>query len=250
MTGRVGEHPCKLRTGTSALIDPQQPHEARTKGCELVSVALSPVLINELLTDLGWYHADAYAEFQATSVDDESLTAMARAFASELAEARPGQTVMLHALVRQLATYLLRSHFRVRRYPAIELSRVGPVDRRLRRAVELIHAHYADDLGLKEMADSVYLSEYHFAHLFKALTGFTPHGYLANVRIEGARALLLGTKLPVTQIASRVGYRSASHFAHAFKAVTGVSPTVFRAGRLPSRPLLEARSATGRSQQP
>jgi len=250
MTGRIGEHPCKLRTGTSALIDAQQPHEAHTRGCELLSVAVSPVLVNELLAELGWYHPDAYAAFQATTTGDATIASLARVFASELAEERPGQTVMLHALVRQLATHLLRSHLRVRRYPAIELSRVGPVDRRLRRAIELIHAHYADDLSLKEMADSVYLSEYHFAHLFKALTGFTPHGYLANVRIEGARALLLGTKLPVTRIAPRVGYRSASHFAHAFKAVTGVSPTVFRAGRLPAGPLLEARSATGRSQQP
>jgi AraC family transcriptional regulator len=231
LTGKIAGIPFKLRPGASALIDPQQPHAAQTRGCELVSIGLSPVLVDEVLTELGWNHPDAYAAFEVATADDENLAAMARALAYELGEERPGQAVMLEALGRQLATHLFRTHFRVRRRPALELSREGPVDRRIRRAIDLVHARYAEDVTLQEMAASVYLSEYHFAHLFKTLTGFTPHAYLANLRIERARGLLLGTKLPVAQVALRVGYRSASHFAHAFKSITGVSPTLFRVGQ-------------------
>jgi AraC family transcriptional regulator len=231
MSGRIAERRFTLRPGTSALIEPQTSHEAHTPGCELVSVAISPVLVNELLTELGWNHPDAYPEFEAAEVADETLAATSRAFARELAEERPGQAIMIQALVRQLTTHLFRSHFRVRRHASLELSRGGPVDRRIRRAIDLVHARYAEDLTLQELAESVYLSDYHFARLFKDLTGFSPHAYLTNVRVERARALLLSTKLPVSQIALRVGYRSPSHFAHAFKAIAGVSPTLFRAGR-------------------
>ena len=250
MTASVGDQRVELRTEMSTLINPQEGHEAHTDACELVSVALSPVLVDELLTDLGWYHPDAYAAFQATTTDDDTIASLARVFAREIAEEHPGQAVMLDALVRQLAMHLLRSHLIVRRLPSIELSRAGPVDRRLRRAIELIHTRFAEDVSLRAMADAVYLSEYHFARLFKTITGLTPHGYLANVRIEQARTLLTETRLPITQIALRVGYRSASHFAHAFKAVTGVSPTVFRAGLSRAGLLPATTSAIDRSEQP
>jgi AraC family transcriptional regulator len=61
------------------------------------------------------------------------------------------------------------------------------------------------------------------------VTGFTPHAYLANVRIDRARTLLTHTDLPITRIAAEAGYRSSSHFAHAFRGVTGESPRAYRA---------------------
>lgn len=250
LTANVGEEKIDVAAGGSLLINPQEAHETHTDECEVVSVALSPVLVDELLTKLGWHHPDAYAAFQATTTDDDTITSLARALASEVAEERPGQALMLDALVRQLVMHLLRSHFVIRRNPTIELSRAGPVDRRLRRAVELVHTRFAEDVSLKEMADAVYLSEYHFARLFKTVTGFTPHGYLANVRIEQARKLLADTRLPIMQIARRVGYRSPSHFAHAFKATTGVSPTVFRAGLSPAGVPFSTTSAIDRSPPP
>jgi AraC family transcriptional regulator len=156
------------------------------------------------------------------------LSSLGRQLADEIAEERPGQSRMLDALLQQLAVHLLREHVRVRRSPTIERSRVGPVDRRLRRAVELMHAHADAELSLDDLADAAALSPSHFAHLFKDLVGLTPHAYLTNLRLERARALLIETELPVTEIAARVGFRSPSHFATAFRAVTGVSPRAFR----------------------
>src|ERR1051325_8956198 len=67
--------------------------------------------------------------------------------------------------------------------------RVGLVDRRIRRAVELMHAQLHEDMPLEEMAAAAFLSPFHFARLFKKVTGTTPHAYLAALRLERARTL-------------------------------------------------------------
>jgi AraC family transcriptional regulator len=148
--------------------------------------------------------------------------------ASEVSADKLGRGAMIDALGHQLIVQLLRSHLTVRRSSSIELSRAGPVDRRLRRAIEFMHDNYSRELSVDEIAAAAYLSEYHFAHLFKRITGLTPHTYLANLRLERARALLLETALPISEIAATVGYQSQSHFTKAFKFVTGVTPRVFR----------------------
>ncbi len=229
LTGVIAGTPIMLEAGKSALIGPGEPHEARADGCELVSVAIDPILIDELLTDFGWNRSDARPVFRQHVVADPAIVSIATSLARELVPGQSGQRVMVDALVRQLGVHLLRTHFRVRRDPTIELSRAGPVDRRLRRAIELMDARCGEELSLKELAASVFLSEHYFAHLFKQITGLTPHAYLANLRIERARALLVQTDLPITRIAAEVGYRSSSHFAHAFRSVTGESPRAFRA---------------------
>ena len=117
----------------------------------------------------------------------------------------------------------------MRRSDELELSRVGLIDRRIRRAVELMHARLDDNLSLKEIAADSYLSPFHFSRLFKKLTGATPHAYLAGQRVARARLLLAETDLSVTQISSRVGYASPSHFTKAFRQATGLTPRAFRA---------------------
>jgi len=101
----------------------------------------------------------------------------------------------------------------------------------LRRAIEFMHDNYSRELALEEIAGAAYLSEFHFARMFKQITGVTPHYYLANLRLERARKLLLETTLPISEIAWMVGYQSQSHFTRVFRSVTGVTPRAFRNAR-------------------
>jgi AraC family transcriptional regulator len=140
-----------------------------------------------------------------------------------------GQEVVVAALVEQIVVQLLRRHANVRRSDELELSRAGLVDRRVRRAVELMHAHLGRELSLGELAAAAYLSPFHFARLFKKVIGASPHAYLAAMRIERARTLLATTDLSITETAQRVGYASSSHFTKAFRQSTGLTPRAFRA---------------------
>jgi AraC family transcriptional regulator len=224
----VGVRAVSIGEGQAALIDPGQTHAARATAW-LVSVALEPTFVDDLLAQLGWYQAGAHPAYRASVVTDRRIAEIGRLLADELGWQQSGRDLMVDALIRQLGIHLLRTHLRLRRTPAVELSRAGQVDPRLRRALELMHDRCGEELSLKDLAASVFLSEHYFAHLFKEITGLTPHAYLANVRIERARALLLETDLAITRIAAQVGYRSSAHFAHAFRAVTGTTPRAYRA---------------------
>ena len=228
MVVTIGEGVFELSAGQTALTNVGQTHSASVSAVEFVSIGLSPVLVNELIADIGLTRVAADVAFRANVITDGEIVRMARAIADEMSHEQLGHAAMLDTLVRQLGIQLLRHHFTIRISDHIELSRAGPVDRRLRRAIEFMHDNFGREIALEEIAAAAYLSEYHFARLFKRITGVTPHAYLSNVRLERARKLLAETALPIVDIAAQVGYQSQSHFTKMFKSVTGVTPRVYR----------------------
>lgn len=228
MSARIGEQPFELSAGDVLLTDVGQRHSAVVFDVEFLSVRVSPVLVNELVNELGLIRTSPAVLFRSSLIRDDDLIVFIRSIASELSTEEIGQSEMLDALVRQILIHLLRYHLTVRKAEQIEMSRAGPVDRRLRRAIEFMHDNFGTEIALEEIAAAAYLSEYHFARLFKQISGVTPHVYLANLRIDRARKLLTETSLPISQIASQVGYQSQSHFTKMFKSVAGVTPRVYR----------------------
>lgn len=165
---------------------------------------------------------------------DEKLDAVFAEVIAELTDDKPGKEIVMRALVEQLLVHVLRKYAQPRRSEELELSRAGLVDRRIRRSVELMHTQLDQELTLRALAAASYLSPFHFARLFKKLTGSTPHNYLAGVRAARAQLLLAETDLSVTEIGSRVGYLSASHFTKAFRLATGTTPREFRKALIPA----------------
>jgi AraC family transcriptional regulator len=224
----IGEENFDLSAGQIALTDANRNHSASAEAVEFLSIAISPMLVGEMVIETGLARASAEINFRQGVVVDETINALSRQIVEEMAFLSPGHEAMLDAIVRQMVIHLLRHHFTVRQSARIELSRAGPVDRRLRRAIEFMHDNYERELALEEIASAAYLSEYHFARVFKQITGLTPHAYLANIRLERARKLLSETTFSINQVAAMVGYQSQSHFTKIFKAVTGITPGAFR----------------------
>lgn len=228
MKTTIGESRFTLSAGQCALTNVGEDHSASAGDVEFVSIGMSPVLVNELASELGAVGTAGQISFRASVVTDEAISQMARAIVIEVSSDQLGRAAMLEAQVRQLVIHLLRKHLTVRKSDRIELSRAGLVDRRLRLAIEYMHDNFGRELALEEIAAAAFLSEYHFARLFKQITGVTPHVYLANVRLERARKLLAETSLSISEVAATVGYQSQSHFTKMFKAVTGVTPRAYR----------------------
>lgn len=224
----IGADDYEISKGETAFTNIGQNHAATASGVELLSIGINPALVDELASEMGMTRASAEIIFRAHVVKDETISQTALAIACEMAGEMVGQGAMIDAIVRQLVIHLLRSHLTVRKSARIEFSRAGPVDRRLRRAIEFMHNNYSRELALEEIASAAYLSEYHFARLFKQITGLTVHAYLANLRLDRARKLLVETALPISEIASTVGYQSQSHFTKIFKSVTGTTPRAYR----------------------
>jgi AraC-like DNA-binding protein/ligand-binding sensor protein len=96
------------------------------------------------------------------------------------------------------------------------------------RAKQFINTHQADDLSLADVAHAVNTSTFYFCKMFKKGTGLTFTDYLARVRVEKAKNLLLNPNLRVSEIAYGSGFQSLTHFNRIFRRLTGQSPTEYR----------------------
>jgi len=78
------------------------------------------------------------------------------------------------------------------------------------------------------MADKLHFSVGYFGDLIKKETGQTAQQYIQNKIIALAKQELLGSDLPVSEVASRLGFEYPQHFTRMFKKVTGKSPSAYR----------------------
>lgn len=230
LKARTGEINTQLEPGGAVLLNPGGEASATGKTAEYLSLELSSTLVFDCALRSRFVTSGARIDLRGPAIEGgDGLARLAREIAHELRNAEAGQELVVAALVEQTVVHLLRHHANVHRADEMELSRAGLVDRRIRRAVELMHAKLGEDLALDEIAAAAYLSPFHFARLFKKLTGSAPHAYLAALRATRAQTLLADTDLSVTEIAARVGYQSPSHFTKAFRQATGLTPRAFRA---------------------
>jgi AraC-like DNA-binding protein len=100
---------------------------------------------------------------------------------------------------------------------------------RLSRVKEFIEASLGQPLALADLAEVAGLTRTHFASLFRASTGMTPHKYLLRRRVQRAQILLANTALPILQVAFEAGFQTQAHFTVVFKQVTGLPPGSWRA---------------------
>ena len=225
-----------LASSQSIVLEPNVTISANGKQAELLFLTFSASLVLQCAANMHLIPPNSTVSFTRSHVDqDNKLDALLAEFGFELAGDEPGKEIVMRALVEQVLVHVLRNYSQPRLSDQLELSRVGLVDRRIRRSVELMHTQLDQDLTLKALAAASYLSPFHFARLFKKLTGATPHNYLAGIRATRAQSLLAETELSVTEVGAQVGYLSASHFTKAFRLATGTTPREFRKGLIARR---------------
>jgi len=218
-----------LDEGQSVVLEPNTNVSAKGQRVALLFLTFSASVVIERAAAMRLIPPKSIVTFtDAHLKGDRKLNGILDEFAAELVTDKPGKAIFMRALMEHLLVHLLRNYSTPLLSEELELSRVGLVDRRIRRSVELMHTQLDQDLTLKELAAASYLSPFHFARLFKKLTGLSPHNYLASIRATRAQLLLAETDLSVAQIGARVGYLSGSHFTKAFRLATGATPREFR----------------------
>lgn len=218
-----------LSASQSVVLEPNTSVTTKGRHVELLFLTFSASLVLQHAAAMRLIPPKSIVTFKREHVQgDQKLDSLLSEFFSELSGEQAGKEIIMRALVEQALVHILRNYSTPRLSEELELSRVGLVDRRIRRSVELMHTQLDQDLTLKALAAASYLSPFHFARLFKKLTGASPHNYLAGIRAIRAQLLLAETDLSVTEIGSRVGYLSGSHFTKAFRIATGVTPREFR----------------------
>jgi AraC-like DNA-binding protein len=88
-----------------------------------------------------------------------------------------------------------------------------------------------EDVSLALVARHSGVSEGHLSRMFHHATGLTFREYVAQVRIEHAKALLMRSSKGVTEIAYESGFQSLSQFHRIFRRAFGTTPATMRRGR-------------------
>lgn len=102
----------------------------------------------------------------------------------------------------------------------------------IKRACAYINRHYAEDVTVDRIAESVNLNKNYLIRIFKREMGTTPMKYLLDVRLYFARALLLQTDETVSGIAERCGFNTSSYFIKCFRERYLESPLSYKRARL------------------
>ena len=100
----------------------------------------------------------------------------------------------------------------------------------INNAIEYMENHLTDDITLSDIAESVYISAFHFQRAFSMMAGISPAEYLRNRRLSQAGAELANGNERVIDIAMKYGYESSESFTKAFSRFHGFLPMQVRKG--------------------
>jgi transcriptional regulator GlxA family with amidase domain len=94
-----------------------------------------------------------------------------------------------------------------------------------------MRANLGRDLSIDALARVAGISPFHFVRVFARQVGRTPMQQVTRLRMELADHLLTESDLPVSEVATRCGYRSVTAFSGAVRRHCGRSPRERRSRR-------------------
>ena len=227
----VGGRLFAMQEGSGILIPPGVLHSTSYRsshaGAERTALFFREEDLNYAdLRDLvgGWAKTERPSLFLLDQSFREGLEAL---FAAMLAEDRIRDCYcerMLDLRCKEVLLYLSRCALYEEDLPQ-ELRTGDPL---VLLAARFIGAHYAQKLGIPELARACGCSESLLSLRFKRATGIGVHAYLQGFRLQQAASLLAQTKRSVTDIAFSCGFQSPGYFKDAFRKVYGISPRAYR----------------------
>jgi AraC family transcriptional regulator len=212
----------KINTGSSFIVPESIEHTAHTfTETEFIVLSLEPSLVNPI----------AYESIDPDRVEiiphiqenfDPLIYGIGLAFKREIESNGLGGRLYIDALTTTLSVHLLHQYSGKK--PILKEYINGLSQYKIRRLMDYIDNHIAEDLSLAELASEVGMSQYYFARLFKQSIGLTPHQYVIQRRVARAKKFLLEGKSSISDIALMVGFADQSHLTYHFKRLLGVTP--------------------------
>jgi AraC-like DNA-binding protein len=207
------------RPGRLLVFNPDEPHSGHlnhSSGWRYRAFYVDEGGLAQLRDHLS---IDPAAGFTANTVDDPALV---RAFlrlhhALDTAEPMAAEELLQGSFGRLFTRHGDRR-------PAPEPEALD--DRRLARALELLHARHGESVLLKEVAAEVGLTPFQLIAGFKRRLGMTPHARLLQFRLDAAAALMRQGQ-PPARAAVEAGFYDQSALNRHFKRAYGVTPGQF-----------------------
>ena len=96
---------------------------------------------------------------------------------------------------------------------------------RIGKALQLIHASYAQALDVARLAESAGMSVPSFHNHFRVVTCTSPMQYLKSIRLHQSRLLMVREGMTAAAACHAVGFESTSQFNREFKRLFGLTPS-------------------------
>lgn len=98
----------------------------------------------------------------------------------------------------------------------------------VKNALEYIRENSQEKLRLSDVADQVYVSQWHLSKLLNKHTGKTFSDLLNGARMDRSKELLKDPALRICDVAEQVGFQDLAHFSRVFKKLEGMSAGEYR----------------------
>ena len=217
-------HTVRVAPGDAGLFPSMSPVSARTANSgSFVTVSLEPKFL--LFAAHGLVTPDRLELVPRFPVHDPVLRELALALRTEAEVGSPGGRLYAESIASTLALHLVRHYSSSK--PSERQATGGLARFRLRRVIDYVQEHLADDVTLEALSSAAGLSPYHFARLFKRSTGLAPRQYVIHCRVERAKSMLVHSNRSIANVAVEVGFCDQSHFAAHFRRIYGVTPKGF-----------------------
>ncbi|WP_375265657.1 helix-turn-helix domain-containing protein [Planktotalea sp.] len=137
---------------------------------------------------------------------------------------------ILQALVRLILTYIAGDVGRTQSNRMAHASEsVSRHEKQAEAFCTLLEARFSEDLLVNDYAKEIGVSAPHLTRVCKQVLGSAPNALIRQRRILEASRLLEYTRLPVSEVSHRSGFKDPSFFTRTFRSAYGIPPKTYRA---------------------
>ena len=210
----------------SLLTRSQWSHWHWIDPIEVSHVYLTDQFVSAIASEVADRSAAEVRLHDVLRIQDPILSSAVDAVTREASLPRAGGAIYVEALATQMVVHLIRNYASIK----IEESqaRTNLTAAQCKRLADYVGAHLHEPLSLEQMAAAVGLGLWSFTRRFRESFGCTPHSYVVDRRLEHARQLLLGSAMPVKEIAPACGFADQAHMTRVFKERLNVTPATLR----------------------
>lgn len=96
------------------------------------------------------------------------------------------------------------------------------------RAKNYIEKHILGEINRNKVAESIHVSPEYLSRVFRQKTGRSLVEYITDTKMNAAQELLTHSDMPISQIASQLGYGNFSYFSQLFRDYFSLTPSAYR----------------------
>ncbi|MBX7116067.1 MAG: AraC family transcriptional regulator [Myxococcaceae bacterium] len=208
---RIGRRMLRVRSGELMVVPPGVEHATTfSPGCHAGSLWFGG---QRLVDEAGFSCADLSLGAAPPALGLEHLAKhlQAEAFAAD-SQGEMAADLLAEALLLRLSRVHPRQvHLR---------HSVG-----IRRALELMNAHFAEALSVEQLAQAAAMSRYYFSRCFRKEVGESPYARLQRIRLNRAAVMLRHGRVSVTEASLACGFGDLGRFSRKFRQQFGCTPS-------------------------